>query len=51
MKAYAINRYSKDDKLQLVDVTEPFVNENDVLVQIHATSINQLDSKLKSGEF
>ena len=51
MKAYAINRYSKDDKLQLVDVTEPVVKENDVLVQIHATSINQLDAKLKSGEF
>ena len=51
MKAYAINRYSKEDKLQLVDVTEPVVNENDVLVKIHATSINQLDAKLKSGEF
>jgi NADPH:quinone reductase-like Zn-dependent oxidoreductase len=51
MKAYAINRYSKEDKLQLVDVAEPLVNEDDVLVQIHATSINQLDVKLKSGEF
>lgn len=27
------------------------MKENDVLVQIHAASVNQLDSKLKSGEF
>jgi len=29
----------------------PIVNDNDALVQIHATSINQLDAKIKSGEF
>lgn len=51
MKAYTINRYSKEDKLQLVEVTEPVVNENDMLVQVHSASINQLDAKLKSGEF
>mgnify|MGYP000875782179 FL=1 len=51
MKAYTINRYSKEDKMQLVEVSEPVVNENDVLVQVHSASINQLDAKLKSGEF
>lgn len=51
MKAYTINRYSKEDKLQMVEVTEPTLKESDVLVQIHAASINQLDPKLKSGEF
>jgi alcohol dehydrogenase len=51
MKAYTINRYSREDKLQLVEVPEPIVKENDVLVQIHAASVNQLDAKLKSGEF
>lgn len=51
MKAYTINRYSKEDRLQLVEVDVPVVHENDVLVQVHATSINQLDVKLKSGEF
>lgn len=51
MKAYTINRYSKEDKLQLVELPEPIVKENEVLVQIHATSVNQLDLKLKSGEF
>ncbi|MFG6687467.1 NADP-dependent oxidoreductase [Mariniflexile sp. HNIBRBA6329] len=51
MKAYTINRYSKEDKLQLVEVTEPVVKENEVLVQVHSASINPLDVKLKSGEF
>jgi alcohol dehydrogenase len=51
MRAFTINRYSKKDKLQLVEVPEPRVNEHDVLIQIHAASINQLDAKLKSGEF
>ncbi len=51
MKAYTITRYSKTDRFQPVEVAEPVVNENDVLVQIYATSLNQLDAKLKSGEF
>lgn len=51
MKAYTINRYSKEDKLKLVEVPIPVINENEVLVEIHAASVNQLDAKLKSGEF
>jgi alcohol dehydrogenase len=51
MKAYTISRYSKEDKLQLVEVAEPAVKENEVLFQVHSASINQLDAKLKSGEF
>ncbi len=51
MKAYTINRYSKEDKLQLAEVPKPIAKENEVLIQIHAAGINQLDAKLKSGEF
>lgn len=51
MKAYTINRYSKKDNLQLVAVPEPAVKENDVLIEVHSAGINQLDAKLKSGEF
>ncbi|MCP1386343.1 NADP-dependent oxidoreductase [Runella salmonicolor] len=51
MKAYTINRYSKEDALQLVDLPEPIINENEVLVEIHSASVNQLDAKIKSGEF
>jgi NADPH:quinone reductase-like Zn-dependent oxidoreductase len=51
MKLFIIKRYSKEDKLQLVELPEPTVKDNEVLVQIHAASLNQIDSKLKSGEF
>lgn len=51
MIAYTINRYSKEDKLQLTEVSKPVAKENEVLIQIHSVSINQLDAKLKSGEF
>ena len=51
MKAYSISKYNKTDKLQLVDIPEPNIGENEVLVAIYATAINQLDNKLKEGEF
>ena len=51
MKAFTINRYSTEDPLQLVDLPEPIIKENEVLVEIHAASVNQLDAKLKTGEF
>lgn len=51
MKAYTINRYSKTDSLQLTDVPQPKISDQEVLIQIHSTSLNQLDAKIKSGEF
>lgn len=51
MKAFTINRYSKKGKLQLAEIPEPVMRDNDVLVQVHAASVNLLDSKLKGGEF
>lgn len=51
MKAFVINRYSKENTLQLTEIPQPVAKENEVLIQIHSASINQLDAKLKSGEF
>jgi NADPH:quinone reductase-like Zn-dependent oxidoreductase len=51
MKAFRINRYSKTDTLALVEVPAPKINEHEVLVEIYAASINQLDAKLKHGDF
>lgn len=51
MKAYTINSYGKKNDLQLTELPEPPVQENDVLVQVHSASVNQLDSKIKNGEF
>lgn len=51
MKAYIINRYNKEDKLQLAEVPQPKAKDHEVIIQIHASSINPLDFKLKHGEF
>ena len=51
MNAFTINKYSKEEKLQLVDVAKPIIKENEILVEVHAASVNQLDAKLKTGEF
>ena len=51
MKAFIINRYAKNGKLELAQVTEPILKENDVLVQVHAAGVNLLDSKIRDGEF
>jgi len=51
MKAFAIDKYSKTEGLQLIDMPVPEVNENDVLVEVHASGLNLLDSKIKTGEF
>lgn len=51
MKAFTLSRYSKADALLLNDVPTPTVLDNDVLVEIHAASINMIDSKIKKGEF
>ena len=51
MKAYTIQKYSKTAPLQLLEMEEPSIQENEILVEIHAASLNQLDSKLKNGDF
>ncbi|RWC18778.1 MAG: NADP-dependent oxidoreductase [Mesorhizobium sp.] len=51
MKAFIVDRYAKNAPLLLGEVPEPEVGENDVLVQIHAASLNLLDSKIRDGEF
>lgn len=51
MKAFTINRYGKKNNLQLTEMPDPVLQENDVLVQIHAAGVNLLDSKIRDGEF
>lgn len=51
MKAFIVKSYGKKEKLHLAEVKDPVVNENDLLIQIHAAGVNLLDSKLRNGEF
>lgn len=51
MKAYTIDRYGKNERFQLSEVRVPAIDEDEVLVEIHAAGLNVLDSKIKAGEF
>lgn len=51
MRAFVIKRYGKKEKTQFTEIADPVVQENDVLIQIHAASVNVLDSKIRDGEF
>ncbi|MBD8147960.1 NADP-dependent oxidoreductase [Pseudomonas fluorescens] len=50
MKAFFIDRYGKQDG-RIGQVPDPAVGVNDVLIQVHAASVNPLDSKISTGEF
>jgi NADPH:quinone reductase-like Zn-dependent oxidoreductase len=51
MKAFTIDRYKSKDGGRFVDMPQPAVGDNDVLVQVHAAGVNLLDAKIASGEF
>jgi NADPH:quinone reductase-like Zn-dependent oxidoreductase len=50
MKAFALTRYGKTNSVAAVERAQPDVGDDDVLVQIHAASINPLDLKIRNGE-
>ncbi|HDS1744495.1 MULTISPECIES: NADP-dependent oxidoreductase [Pseudomonas] len=51
MKAFLIDRYGKDVVGDITEVPEPQVDDFDVLVEVHAASVNVLDIKIRKGEF
>ncbi|OWW04521.1 NADPH:quinone oxidoreductase [Rhizobium sp. R72] len=51
MKAFLIDRYAKGGALRLGEIPEPKLRDNDVMVEVHAASVNPLDSKIRDGEF
>ena len=51
MKAFVVDKYKKKGALRLANLPEPAMQDNDVLVQVRATGVNLLDSKVRDGEF
>jgi NADPH:quinone reductase-like Zn-dependent oxidoreductase len=51
MKAFVVDKYNKKGALRLAEMPKPELQDNDVLVEIHAAGVNLLDSKIKAGEF
>jgi NADPH:quinone reductase-like Zn-dependent oxidoreductase len=51
MKAFIVDRYKSNSALRLGEMAGPEVRDHDVLVAIHAASLNPLDAKIRDGEF
>ena len=51
MKAFIVDRYGSKDGLRAGEMPSPELREDEVLVQVHAASVNLLDAKIKNGEF
>ena len=49
MRAFVFDKYQQP--LHVADVAEPTVGDHDVLVRVVAAGVNQLDEKLRAGEF
>ncbi|GLV64341.1 oxidoreductase [Bacillus mycoides] len=50
MKAIIIDQYGSVEKLQERQVPKPVIKCNEVLIRIHATSVNPVDWKIRKGE-
>jgi NADPH:quinone reductase-like Zn-dependent oxidoreductase len=51
MKAFVVDRYGRKNDLRAAEVPTPEPQADEVLIQIHAASVNPLDFKIKDGEF
>jgi NADPH:quinone reductase-like Zn-dependent oxidoreductase len=51
MRAVVYDRYGAPDVLRLEDVERPVPKEDEVLVKIHATTVNRTDCGLRSAEY
>jgi len=49
MRAFVVTKYR--EPLREASVPEPIVGDRDVLVQVQAAGLNQLDEKIRRGEF
>ncbi|MBT2473091.1 NADP-dependent oxidoreductase [Microbacterium sp. ISL-103] len=49
MRAFVLSKYKT--AVHEADMPEPVVGENDVLVRVQAAGLNQLDEKIRIGEF
>ena len=51
MKAFLVDHYGGPDAVRAGEMPDPEVRDHDILVEIHAAGVNQLDTKIRAGEF
>lgn len=49
MKAVTLSQYGNTDQLHYTEVSKPELKENDLLIEIKATSVNPFDWKVREG--
>ena len=49
MKAVNYNNYGSPDVLEIVEIEKPKINPDEILVQVHASSVNPVDWKIRKG--
>src|SRR3989454_2683891 len=50
MKAFIVDRYGSSDGVRAGEMPDPELRDDDVLVQIHAASVNPVDLKIRDGK-
>lgn len=50
MRAYVINEFGAPGVFHAVEVDRPVIGNHQILVEVHATSVNPLDFKLRRGD-
>ncbi|MFF5899983.1 NADP-dependent oxidoreductase [Streptomyces argenteolus] len=51
MKAFTLERYGDRTGMRAADLPDPQVGADDVLVKVHAASVNPLDIRIRNGDF
>jgi NADPH:quinone reductase-like Zn-dependent oxidoreductase len=51
MKAFVFKRYGKPDQVGFADLSRPVPQPDEILVQVHAASVNPVDNMIPKGTF
>ena len=51
MKALVFKRYGKSDQVAFADIPRPVPKPDEILVQVHAAGLNQIDTMIPKGTF
>ena len=51
MKAFVLDKYGKESSMSFREVADPILRDDEVLVKVCAAGVNQLDVKIRNGDF
>jgi alcohol dehydrogenase len=51
VKAFILDAYGNADRVRAGEVPEPELQEDDVMIQVHAAGVNPVDAKIRDGDF